>query len=397
MATQTLANRMRPHKFGDVMGQEGPVSVLLKVVQEAWRPNAIAYTGPFGTGKTTLARLTARALLCDGPTYSNAQVGLPENLRGKPYEPCGVCESCVAMDNENHPNYVEVDAASQGAVNDVRAMKDMVQYRTGDKIKVIVYDESHMLSTQAQNALLQILEEGQENVMFGFCTTEAGKMLPTIMSRCIELQMRLLKTDAIAKRMAEVAKIEGIDYEPKALSIIATYVRGHARDSMVFLEQLSKMAPVITEDLVRQFLKLDRYVEVYKLLCERDKKAAFEQLESLLCNMAASDLSAAIGEVLINGYRLTIGIDNSTATDKAWLQRVVETRGKDSLLPTAEAVLTLPMDYATINLGIASIGNILLADVPISTRPGGPVSSLRPQSSSPAIAMPGQGFRKPGT
>jgi len=396
MATGTLANRMRPRKFGEVMGQEGAVQVLLKIVQEAWRPNALAYTGPFGTGKTTLARLTARALLCDSPTFSTVQMGLPENLRGKPYEPCGLCDSCQAMDNENHPNYVEVDAASQGAVNDVRAMKDMVQYRTGDKIKIIVYDESHMLSVPAQNALLQILEEGQEHVMFGFCTTESGKMLPTILSRCIELQMRLLKTELIAARLTEVATREAINFEPKALSIIATYVRGHARDSMVFLEQLSQMAPVVTEDLVRQFLKLDRYVEVYKLLCEKDKKSAFEQLEALLCTLAAADLTASIGEVLINAYRLTINIDNSTATDKAWLARVVEARGKDSLLPTAEAILGLPMDYATINFGIASIGNVLLTDTPATIRPGGPVSSLRPQMPA-GPAVPVNGFRKPGT
>lgn len=391
MATDQIANRYRPKVFSDVVGQEGEAAVLQKVTAGNWRPNAIMFTGPFGTGKTTLARLTARALFCESKVWSKEQLAKPEGERGVPYEPCGICTSCQAMDQENHPNYIEVDAASQGAVSDVRSMKELISYRSGDKMRVLCYDESHMLSTQAQNALLQTLEEGQTGVLFVFCTTEANKMLPTIKSRCIELQMKLLTTAQIAARLRQIATAEGIKFEERALNIVATYVRGHARDALVMLEQLGRMAPEITEDLVRKYLKLDRYVEIYKLLCERDRKAGIEQLENLLCNFAASELAENIGEVLLNAYKLGIGVGDFTAADKAWLSKVRETRAPESLLNAAEAILTLQTDYASINYGVASMANILFED---KVEKAAPMRSLRPGGEAPP-AVPTQ-FRKPG-
>lgn len=382
MATDTIANRYRPKTFAEVVGQESEVEVLKRIVTGNWRPNALMITGPFGTGKTTSARLIARALLCES--------------RIDGVEPCGVCESCRSMDLDNNPSYTEVDAASQGAVADVRAMKDFISYRSsGDKMKILCYDESHMLSTQAQNALLQTLEEGVTGVLFVFCTTEANKMLPTIKSRCVELQMKLLSMPQIAARLKQVADTEGIKYEEKALRIVATYVRGHARDALVMLEQLSKMTEVITEDLVRKYLKLDRYVEIYQLLCEQDKKTGVEKLEALLCNYAAGELAENIGEVLLNAYKLSIGIDDFTAIDKAWLQKVKEARN-GSMLDTAEVILTLPTDYATITYGVAAFSNALFEDK-VERTSGTARAGLRPggEPSAPTPAVPAQ-MRKPG-
>jgi DNA polymerase III subunit gamma/tau len=352
MANDTLANKHRPKTFAEVIGQEEEVATLKKIITGTWRPNALMFTGPFGTGKTTNARLIARALLCTSPTTPPSE--------DQAYEPCGQCDDCLAMDKENHPCFTEVDAASQGAVSDVRAMKDVLLYRSmKGKIKIIYYDESHMLSKQGQNALLQTLEEGVKDVMFIFATTEADKMLPTVKSRCVELQMKLLSPGQIKKQMMIIADKEGVKYNERALLIVASYVRGHMRDAIIMLEQLSRMADSITESLVRTYLRLDQYVEIYKLLCETDQKTALQQLETLLCNYSASELCENVAQILVNAYKLHIDLDEFTEIDKVWLRKVLAARNPYALLNLAEKISVLQTDYSTINYGIASLMPLL--------------------------------------
>lgn len=384
MATDTIANRHRPKKFSDVVGQEKEVEVLKRIVAGNWQPNAVMLTGPFGTGKTTLARLLTRAMHCD-----NRQ---PDE-DGVFCEPCGKCTTCKAMDDDNNPHYIEVDAASQGAVSDVRGMKDLLSYRTGSKRRVICYDESHMLSAAAQNALLQTLEEGSDDVLFVFCTTESNKMLPTVQSRCIVLNMRLLTPGQIRERLETVAQSEGVEYDIKALRIVATHVRGHARDALVMFEQLSRMAPKIEEGLVRSYLRLDRHVEVYKFLTQTDPSEGLETLENLLCNYAPTELTQTIGEILVNAYKVAHGTGDFTDVDRAWLQKVIEARGVDTLLDTAEATLSLKTDYATIDYGMAALGRILFEGK--ADRPSGPTSSIKPGQAPTPTGIP-DGRRKPG-
>lgn len=387
----TLANRWRPITFFDVVGQGGEVEVLKKVVNSDWRPPALVFTGPFGTGKTTLGRLTARALLCDNRSLSRAQLAAGD-LNSKPYEPCGVCDSCKAMTRENHPNYIEVDAASQGSIADIRLMKDEVSYRAGNKVKIICYDEAHMLSQAAQNALLLILEEGRKDLLFMFCTTEANKMLGTVRSRCVELQMKLLTPAQIENRLVQIALAEGLQYEGRALKTIASYVRGHARDALGMLEQMSRVANPITEELVRKHLKLDRYVEIYKLLCEDDTKEGVQQIEQLLCNFSPSELTENLGEVLVNAYKVHLGIETFVAVDQGWMKKVLEKRDPTTLLTLAEAVLSSPTDYATINYGIACLGRLLFEN--ITAAKAAPMRTLRATGSDNVSAIPSQ-FRKP--
>lgn len=372
----SLANKHRPKRFEEVVGQEAEVKVLTTILEKNWIPSAIMLTGPFGTGKTTLGRLIARALLCD-------------NREG--VEPCGSCNSCIAVDEDNHPGYTELDAASQGLVNDVRAMKDMIAYRAiNDKPRIVCYDEAHMLSVPAQNALLQTIEEGQRNTIFIFATTEAAKMLPTIRSRCVELQMKLLSAGQISKRVVQVAELESIPIQNRAARIIGTYVRGHVRDAIILLEQLSQTAPEVTEELTRSYLRLDKNDAIYMFLTIRDKKEGVEELERLLCNFAPSELAQLVGEILTSAYKLSIGIDNYTQADKAWLTKVIEVRG-EVLLDQAEALLSLRMDYATITYGMATFANVLFENKVVVK---GPKNRLGMSSvSSLNYAMP---TRKPG-
>lgn len=337
----TLANQWRPKTFSAVIGQEKEKAVLEQFLVKNWIPPAMMFVGPFGTGKTTFARLMARALLCT-------------NRQG--IEPCGECDACRAMDNDNHQCYTELDAASQGLIDDVRKMLDYVSYRKAGKLQILCYDESHMLSTPAQNALLQTLETGVEGVCFMFCTTEAGRMLPTIRSRCQEFDLKLLTATKIAQNLQKICEAEGFEYEPKALNIVGTYVRGHVRDSIIMLEQLSKLDGPISEEKVRTYLRLDKYVEIYKFLTLTDKKERFQTLEELLCDFAVSELTELMAQTLVNAYKLSLGLDQDfSQIDKAWLGKITN---DGTLLQKAEQLATLNTDFSSIVYGMSAIGKI---------------------------------------
>lgn len=388
----SLANKYRPRVFSEVVGQEEATAVLKSILSKGWQPLALMITGPFGTGKTTNARLIARALLCPDRKFDDAQLAQPEGERGKPVEPCGVCESCLGIDKDNNISYTELDAASSGLISDVRAMKDMITYKTAQGMHIICYDESHMLTQQAQNALLQTLEEGVKDTLFIFATTDQAKMLPTIRSRCIELNLKLLSKELIRTRLEEVALAEGITLEGKAAGIIATYVRGHMRDALMLLEQLGQMTKHITELAVRTYLRLDRYDEIYTFLCLKDRREAVERLELLLCNYAVSELTESIGEILVNAYKVSVGIPNESAVDQARLKLILESRGK-RVIEEAEQILSLQTDFATINYGMAAISRILFEDTPQSeVRRLMPGTGSMPVSGDPAPNP----MRKPG-
>lgn len=322
---------------------------------------------------TTLARLIARALLCD-------------NRQG--VEPCGVCDSCKAMDHDSNTAYLEIDSASNGLVADIRTLKDEASYRAvGGKQRIVVLDESHMISVQGQNAMLQLLEEGKDGVLFIFATTEAEKMLPTIRSRCVELNLKLLTAGEIYKRLVKVVEHEGVEYDDKALKVISTYVRGHMRDALVLLEQLIRMSPKVSEDLVRTHLRLDKLVELYEFLTEKEKAKLLVRLENLLCHQSPGDLAESLGQVLIDAYKMHLGLGDYSQVDQAWMKKVMDAQGVDKLLPRAEKVLSLNTDFASIQYGLAAIMQIFDQE------------NAAPAAASPRSLIPGSGtaqaFRKP--
>lgn len=340
-----LYNHYRPKRFSDVVGQETELEVIKSMIEKNWKPSAILLAGGYGCGKTTLARLIARALLCD-------------NRQG--VEPCGVCASCTSMDSDSNPSYLEIDSASNGLVADIRILKDEATYRAvGGKQRIIVLDESHMISTQGQNAMLQLLEEGKDGVLFMFATTEAGKMLPTIRSRCVELSLKLLTSQEIYNRLVVVAAAEGSPYEDKALRIIATYVRGHMRDALVLLEQLMRMSEAVTEEVVRAHLRLDKLVDIYELLVEKEKPQLMMRLEHLLCQYSPGDLAESVGQVLLDSYKQHLGVGTYSQVDSAWMIKVANAQTPGMLLERAEKLLSLNTDFSSIQYGLAAFMRIL--------------------------------------
>lgn len=305
----TLANLMRPRRFIEVVGQDSEKKVLTTILRNKWKPAALMVVGPFGTGKTTFSRLIARAMLC-------------QDLRDG-HEPCGECQSCKMMDTQNHPSYIEVDSASNGSVSNVREMLTNLQYVNGG-LTIINYDESHMLSAEAQNQLLLTLEEGRKDVLWVFATTEAGKMLPTVASRCVQLKLKLLTVDQIYTRLTEVVGAKGFDVEPVALRVLATYAKGHMRDALMLLEQMVNVASKVTSDLVRTYLRLDKVDYIYRFLEITEKPKAVVALEELLCEYHPEELVDLLGSVLLAIYMETIGAYKPTSdADHAWIKRLV--------------------------------------------------------------------------
>src|SRR5262245_29839615 len=198
-AYRVLARKYRPVRFADLIGQEAMVRTLSNAIATGRLAHAFVLTGVRGVGKTTTARIIARALNCVGK----------DGKGGPTADPCGVCEHCVAIAEDRHLDVVEMDAASRTGVDDVRELIDAVKYRpVSARFKVWIVDEVHMLSRNAFNALLKTLEEPPEHVKFVFATTEIRKVPVTVLSRCQRFDLRRLEPAALATLLADVAKKE---------------------------------------------------------------------------------------------------------------------------------------------------------------------------------------------
>jgi DNA polymerase-3 subunit gamma/tau len=271
---RVLARKYRPQSFDALIGQDAMVRTLGNAIRRDRLAHAFLLTGVRGVGKTSTARLIAKALNC---------IGL-DGKGGPTIEPCGVCEPCRAIAEGRHIDVVEMDAASHTGVDDVREIIEAVRYAAVTaRYKVYIIDEVHMLSKNAFNALLKTLEEPPAHVKFLFATTEVNKVPVTVLSRCQRFDLRRIPAETLAAHFGEVAKAEGVEVEPEALALIARAAEGSARDGLSILDQaIAHGAGGVTASQVRDMLGLsDRGAirGLLGLLLEGDARGALAALK----------------------------------------------------------------------------------------------------------------------
>ena len=257
-AYQVLARKYRPTDFTSLIGQEAMVRTLTNAIAAGRLAHAFVLTGVRGVGKTTTARIIARALNCIGP----------DGTGGPTVEPCGVCANCKAIAQDRHVDVMEMDAASRTGVDDIREIIDGVRYRpTSARFKIYIIDEVHMLSKNAFNALLKTLEEPPEHVKFIFATTEIRKVPVTVLSRCQRFDLRRIEVQRLADHFKGICEKEGADISEAALHLIARAADGSVRDGLSILDQAIAMTEgAIGEDLVRDMLGLADRSQSFMLL-----------------------------------------------------------------------------------------------------------------------------------
>ncbi|WP_270844853.1 DNA polymerase III subunit gamma/tau [Thomasclavelia ramosa] len=269
MSYKALYRSYRPQTFGEVAGQEHIVTTLKNAIKENRISHAYLFAGPRGTGKTTVAKLLAKALNCTG-----------EN------PPCDQCPNCKAITVGEHPDVIEIDAASNNGVDEVRDLIDKVKYAPiNGKYKVYIIDEVHMMSTGAFNALLKTLEEPPAHIVFVLATTEPHKILPTIISRCQRFDFKKVENHDIISRLEYVLKSENKKYELPALESVAKLAEGGMRDALSILEQCLAYNNELTLESVNMvygLLSMDNKISFIKQLLSKDIKGVLTSLDNML-------------------------------------------------------------------------------------------------------------------
>jgi DNA polymerase-3 subunit gamma/tau len=228
MAYVSLYRKYRPQTFHDIVGQDHVTGTLVNAIQTGQVHHAMLFCGTRGTGKTSTARVLAKALNC---------------VKGPTPEPCNVCDACVSITEGTNLDVTEIDAASHGSVDDARDLREKASYAPASaRYKVYIIDEAHMVTTQGFNAMLKVLEEPPEHVRFVFCTTEPHKVIEAIRSRCQRHDFRRIRTAALVQDFARICEAEGVDIEPAALELVARAADGSHRDGLSRLDQVLTFA-----------------------------------------------------------------------------------------------------------------------------------------------------------
>ncbi|WP_374652384.1 DNA polymerase III subunit gamma/tau [Dongia sp.] len=254
---RVLARKYRPSDFSGLVGQDALVRTLTNAIAAGRLAHAFMLTGVRGVGKTTTARILARAFNCIGP----------DGKSGPTASPCGCCEHCLAIAEDRHVDVIEMDAASRTGVGDMRELIEGVRYRpVSARFKVYIIDEVHMLSNSAFNALLKTLEEPPGHVKFVFATTEIRKVPVTVLSRCQRFDLRRIEADVLAAHFARIVAAEKVAVEPSALALVARAADGSARDGLSLLDQAIAMAEgAVTEAQIREMLGLSDRTQLFDL------------------------------------------------------------------------------------------------------------------------------------
>lgn len=304
-----LARKYRPQSFSEVYAQDHVTEILQNSIEANRIAHAFLFTGPRGVGKTSMARIMAKSLNCEhGPTA----------------HPCNVCSNCVDITAGVSSDVIEIDGASNTSVDDVRDLqKELVYAPTQSKYKIYIIDEVHMLSKSAFNALLKTLEEPPDNVVFIFATTEAQKVLATIVSRCQRHDFKRIPVEAIVRRLREICQLENIKIDEESLHLIARKADGGMRDALSLMDQvLSYCLNDVSIKKVREIFGVVPtlvFSEMFKLTKARDSASLINQLHQVLeAGMDTSELLVNMTEFIRVVLLRKVGVAPSDITSEEY-------------------------------------------------------------------------------
>jgi len=351
---QVLARKYRPSRLSDLVGQEALVRTLSNAIETGRIAHAFMLTGVRGVGKTTTARIVARALNCVGT----------DGKGGPTIDPCGVCEHCVAIADDKHLDVIEIDAASNNGVQNVRELIEAVRYRpVSARYKIYIVDEVHMLSTQAWNALLKTLEEPPAHAKFLFATTEIRKVPVTVLSRCQRFDLRRFDQATLARHLSHIAELEGRKIATGAAALLARAADGSARDGLSLLDRaLAAVEGEVGEAQIQTLLGLADRAQIFDLFEEILKGDAPAAL------VRAGDLYARGAEPLVvtqdllgTAHALTRFKVAPSLIDEAGLPETERVRGR----AMAEA-LAVPVLTRTWQILLKGLGEVQTAPQPLA-------------------------------
>jgi len=314
MSYKVLARKWRPGSFTDVVGQEHILQSLSHALDSDRLHHALLFTGTRGVGKTTIARILAKALNCEEGISST---------------PCGKCASCMAVDEGRFIDLIEVDAASRTKVDDTRELLDNVQYLpTSGRYKVYLIDEVHMLSRSSFNALLKTLEEPPDHVKFLLATTDPQKLPVTVLSRCLQFNLKRLDPDQIKSQLVRILETEKIESENEALDLLARSADGSMRDGLSLLDQaIAFGAGKVIKDDVRKMLGSIEQQYIHALiesLANNDTEAMFQAIDDAADR--SPDFIMVLDEMISSFYQLSLAqmapvIIEQRSFDRQWLEQ----------------------------------------------------------------------------
>ncbi len=326
MAYQTLYLKYRSQTFGDLVGQDAIAQTLRNAVEQGRVAHAYLFSGVRGTGKTSTARILAKAINC---------------LDRKGAEPCGVCANCVEIGSGAAVDLIEIDAASNRGIDEIRDLRERVKYLPATlKVKVYIIDEAHMLTTEAFNALLKTLEEPPAHVVFVLATTEPHKIPLTVASRCQRFDFRRIDTGAIAAHLASIVEHERVKVDPQSLALLARLARGSMRDGITLLDQLiSQGGEELTVQKTHELLGLadpDTLVALLAFVIEGDGAQTLGELQRFYdaggdVRQLVRGLLGAIREAAL----LSVGYQDAESLGgaaSAGLERIGRAAGRNALL-----------------------------------------------------------------
>lgn len=349
---EALALKYRPRTFTDLVGQQAVQVILRQMVHTGTVHSALLFDGSRGTGKTTTARILAAALNCETATG-----------------PCGHCPSCKSVFDATSPDVVEIDAASNGLVDDIRALRHQVLYQVSGTFRVVILDEAHSMSPSAFNALLKTLEESSPSTVFILCTTEPARIPETVVSRCMPFTFKRIGTTDITARLAHICAAEQLTVEPELLHLIAERADGGMRDAVMTLDQVTRVGV----DSVTAFSELmgesDYGPGLLGALIAADTAAAYQIADEVICRSGDTHaLIRSLVQVLKELLILQAGGDITRLGDALSARRDLAQRTTSSAVVAAMTVLW---------------------DLTTKTRPGNPRSAV-----DLALALLAESFRR---